>query len=363
MSNEIYIEGQPVKRGRGSDQVPSEDFWKAIKVSMTIVGTTIGAGFASGREIWEFFGSYGEDSHWGMILSMILFFLSCMNVLTISWKYKTNHYSELFVQLMGNRLTKIFDGLVLLYLFTTTIVMFAGSGATFTQWDRSFIEGVIVMVVAVSLVLFFDIKGLIAINLWIIPLLITGLLLVCIQSLSSHEPIVHLEQSTHLQLPIWPSAITYTAFNTISLVAVLSTMGKEIKNQVQIWLSSGISVLCLTIIGFVYNYSLLKIEHLMTQYEIPLFALVKDYSPFITFLITCVLWFAIYTTVAGNLHGLVFRLSARFPLSRWLLGLIILLILIPFSQFGFSSLVQILYPLFGVLNLFLLAVILLFPLK
>lgn len=337
------------------------DFWKAVKVSMTIVGTTIGAGFASGREIWEFFGSYGEDSHWGIILSMILFFLSCMNVLTVSWKYQTKHYSQLFEHLMGKRLTKIFDGLVMIYLFSTTIVMFAGSGATFTQWDRSFMEGVVLLFVAVLLVLFFDIKGLMSINLWIIPLLITGILVVCIHFLSVYEPVAPFKPSTSLPLPVWHSAITYTAFNTVSLVAVLSTIGKEIKNRVQIWLSSGISVLCLTMIGFIYNYSLLKVEHLMTQYEIPLFALVKDYSPLIMIVITCLLWLAIYTTVAGNVHGLVYRLSARFPLSNGVLGLIVLILLVPFSQFGFTSLVQILYPFYGVLNLFLLAIILLFP--
>ncbi len=338
------------------------DFWKAIKLSMTIIGTTIGAGFASGRELWEFFGSYGEESHWGIILSMVLFFFICMNVLTISWKYQTHHYLELFAQLMGSHMTKLFDGLVLLYLFMTSIVMFAGSGATFTQWNRSYIEGIMVMVVAVLLVLFFDTKGLLSINLWIMPMLITGLLMICIQFLFFHEPMVSLKSSSSLQLPVWPSAITYTAFNAISLIAVLSTFGKEIGNQTQIWLASGISGLCLMIIGVVYNYSLLEIEHLMTQYEIPLFALVKDYSPLVVFLITCVLWLAIYTTVVGNIYGLVFRLSARFQLSRWLLGLIILLFLVPFSQFGFSSLVQILYPLFGIINLFLLAVILLYPL-
>ena len=40
------------------------------------------------------------------------------------------------------------------------IVMFAGSGATFTQWDRSLMKELSFMIVAVLLVLFFDIKGL-----------------------------------------------------------------------------------------------------------------------------------------------------------------------------------------------------------
>lgn len=337
------------------------DWWKSIKVSVIIVGTIIGAGFASGREIWEFFGSYGEESQWGIALSMALCFICIGNILTVSWQYQTQHYSEWFAQILGKRIRKLFDGLVLLYLLTTTVVMFAGSGATFAQWDRSFFEGVILMIVAVLLVLFFDLKGLVALNLLVIPLLLTGILTVCVSFLLFSQPIVQVESTNTITLPIWPSAITYTAFNAISLVAVLSTLGKQLENRFQIWLSSGMSVVSLTAIIFVYNRALLKVKHLMTQYDIPLFALIKDYSPLFTFLITALLWFAIYTTIAGNVHGLVFRISAQSSLPRWLVGLIILMILAPFSQFGFSTLVQFLYPLYGILNLFLLAVILLSP--
>src|SRR5690606_11013787 len=111
------------------------------------------------------------------------------------------------------------------------------------------------------------------------------------------QPIVQVESTNTITLPIWPSAITYTAFNAISLVAVLSTLGKQLENRFQIWLSSGMSVVSLTAIIFVYNRALLKVKHLMTQYDIPLFALIKDYSPLFTFLITALLWFAIYTTI------------------------------------------------------------------
>lgn len=338
-----------------------ESWGRSIKISMTIIGTSIGAGFASGREIWEFFGSYGQESHWGILLAMLLFFSTSVVILWLSWKYQTYHYSQVLNQLMGKTMTKLFDGFVLIYLFTTTLVMIAGSGAAFAEWNRPYLEGIIVTSIAVIIVLCFDIKGLMTLNTLVMPLLIVGLLFVCFQFLLHPQPQVPLDQEKDFILPVWPSAVTYAAFNTISLIAVLSTMGKEIRYSKEIWWSAWISACFLGVLALMYNYSLLQINHLMSQYEIPLFALVQNYSPLFLFLITCVLWFAIYTTIVSNLHGLVFRLSARFPFPRWLWGLLILLVLIPFSQFGFSSLVQVLYPLYGVLNLFLLAVILLYP--
>ena len=40
------------------------------------IGTVIGAGFASGREIIEFFGVYGVKGIFGMIISGVLFSLA-----------------------------------------------------------------------------------------------------------------------------------------------------------------------------------------------------------------------------------------------------------------------------------------------
>ena len=44
-----------------------------IKIASIYVGTVIGAGFASGREIIEFFGVYGLKGIVGIIISGFLF--------------------------------------------------------------------------------------------------------------------------------------------------------------------------------------------------------------------------------------------------------------------------------------------------
>ena len=43
-----------------------------LKVVFVIIGTTIGAGFASGKEIYLFFNSYGPKGILGILLSCIL---------------------------------------------------------------------------------------------------------------------------------------------------------------------------------------------------------------------------------------------------------------------------------------------------
>ncbi|MDR6225382.1 YkvI family membrane protein [Desmospora profundinema] len=336
--------------------------WHSLKLSMTIVGTTIGAGFASGREIWEFFGSYGRSSNWSILLAMALFFTASLVILFISWKKQTRHYSEVLSHVIGSRMAKGFDGIVILFLLSSTLVMVAGSGATFQQWGGSFAWGVWTMVVAVVFILLFDLKGLLSMNAILIPVMTAVLILVCVQFLSNHNWIDPTGSPSFSTMPAWPSAITYAAFNMMSLLAVLSTLGKQVRHGMEIWLAGIISSSALGLIAALYNYSLLRVEDLVSQYEIPLFALMRSYSPLWVMAISFILWLAIYTTAVSNIHGLAFRLSTMFPLPRWLIGGGILVLLVPLSRLGFTNLVTFLYPLYGVLNLFILTMLLLYPL-
>lgn len=330
---------------------------------MTIVGTTIGAGFASGREIWEFFGSYGEEGSVGILLSMVLYFAVSVIILHIGWKKRTHHYSEVLQVVIGPKLTRYFDGFVVLSLLTGVLVMVAGSGATLEQWNGSFTLGTLLMAVSVVLVLFFDLKGILSLNTILMPVLTVILIFVCFQGLSSEGEtagLVGADPESTL-FPVWPSAIIYAAFNMISLLAVLSTLGSQIRHPAEIWIACLLGTSCLAVIAGLYNASLLKVSHLMSQYNIPLFALIRDYSTTWNLIISLVLWFAIYTTAVSNMHGLVFRIADYFPYPRWAAGLIIMSALVPISQWGFVPLVQFLYPLYGVLNLFLFTLFLLYP--
>ncbi|MCS1352682.1 hypothetical protein [Mechercharimyces sp. CAU 1602] len=334
----------------------------AVKISMTIIGTTIGAGFASGREIWEFFGSYGTDSSSSIFLAMTLFWAVSIIVLYISWRYQTKNYSEVLIHVMGEKLARVFDLFILVFLLISTLVMVAGSGATFQRFSGSFLFGSVLLGIAVMIVLLYDVKGLISMNTVLMPILTVILIVVCVQFLQSPPLDATLASEESSKMPMWPSAITYAAFNILSLLAVLSTMGSQVRHSGEIWLAGFISTCCLSLMAVLYNQSLLQVESLIPQYDIPLFALMRDYSSLWVYMISLVLWLAIYTTAVSNVHGVVHRVGKYVPLPHWMIGMFIFIMLIPLSQLGFSTLVQVIYPLYGVLNLFLLSTILLYPL-
>lgn len=331
---------------------------EGIFLSLTIIGTTIGAGFASGRELWEFFSSYGLQSTIGILIAMVLFALTSIYIVWISKKHSTNNYLEVLEILTGKSLARIFDGFIFIYLFSGSVIMFAGSGAAFQQWNLPFGFGVAGLAIAVWFVLIRGVNGLIKINSLLIPILIGVLLYVTYEFITVNNNLSGEYINSHLK--VWPSAITYAALNVVSLLGVLSTVGKKISSNLGIVIGGIIAAIVLGAIALMLNSSLLKISYVQ-QYEIPLFSLIPDNMQGLKIIVTIILWFAIYTTVLSNIHGLVHRIQQRFKYSTGVISIFVIITMLPLTSIGFSTLVNILYPLYGVLNLYILSVLILYP--
>ncbi len=326
-----------------------------LKWMFLIIGTTIGAGYASGREIWQFFG---HESGLAIILFTLLFVTSCHVVLSISFRHQTDDYAEVLLELMGPRFSKGYDVIIVFYLFTTTGIMIAGGGAALEFFHVPFSAGVIFMCVLLLIVAVRGVKGLTGVNSFLMPVLIISLAVTLLSFFWFNADIEGIDWKTQHN---WPAAFTFTSLNLLPLVAVLSATGKQIRNYGEIWIASVGSGVTLGGISFLYNESLIAAAEDIMLYEIPLFALLKSYPDYMTAFMAVLLWTAIFTTAASGLFGLSSRLHSIIPLPLWALALVLLCLMIPVTRIGFSSLIAFLYPLYGFVNLYLLVVVLIHP--
>ncbi|MFA9556254.1 hypothetical protein ACERII_02940 [Evansella sp. AB-rgal1] len=326
-----------------------------LKWMFLIIGTMIGAGYASGRELWQFFGS---ESTLAIVLFSILFFICCYVIMKISYEKQSKHYIPILRELMGVKLTGVYDGMIILYLFSTTVIMIAGGGATLEAIHIPYWYGVVIISSLLVLLFIWGINGMTSMNAMIIPILITFLVgtLVVFQFTTGFS--IEMEASHQRN---WPAAFTFTALNILPLVAVIAAIGHKIKHKGEMLIASLGSAVILGSISLLYNDSLLKVANEVMLYEIPLFAILKHYPYFMVLVMSGLLWAAIYTTAASGILGLCTRLSEYTKLPFWLLSFCLLLFMIPLTTIGFSKLISILYPLYGVLNLYILASILLHP--
>ncbi|HZW68971.1 MAG TPA: hypothetical protein VFF20_10310 [Pseudogracilibacillus sp.] len=330
--------------------------WRAgFKWMFLIIGTTIGAGYASGRELWQFFG---HESGLAILLYVIFFTVCCYVIMHVSYVRQSTDYLPVLRDIIGHRLSGFYDMMILIYLFTTTVVMIAGSGATGQTFNVSYWWGVIFIAAALIIVFWRDINILLSLNEYLIPILIIGLFFVLV--LFTFDQKLALFSHWHEQAN-WMAAFPFTALNILPLIAVLGAIGSKVRTKKEIWVACLGSGLVLGVLSYIYNNSLIQIADEILLYEIPLFAILKNYSLKLISLMTILLWLAIFTTAAAGMLGIVTRLQTFINLPFLSLVIVVLLPMIPLTTIGFSTLVNYLYPAYGILNLYVLTRLLLFP--
>ncbi|MDX8045456.1 hypothetical protein SH601_05580 [Gracilibacillus sp. S3-1-1] len=330
--------------------------WKSgFKWMFLIIGTMIGAGYASGRELWQFFG---HESGLAIVLFTIMFICSVGIIMKVSYQHQTSNYFSLLEILLGKKIARFYDILIFLYLLSTLVIMIAGSGATFEAFQLSKWAGIIFIVCFIFIIFIKGINGVVTFNVILLPLLIVGLLsILVIYSIDEQLSfILSMDQQAN-----WTASFTFTALNILSILAVLGAVGDKVQTNGEIIIASVGSGLVLGITSLLYNNSLIQISEIIILYEIPLFAILKNYPDYTYILMSILLWCAIFTTAISSVLGLVTRIAGFFKVHMWKIVFVLLIVVTPLTKIGFSTLIALLYPIYGIVNLYLLCAILLFP--
>ncbi|MCM3227040.1 Uncharacterized membrane protein YkvI [Terribacillus saccharophilus] len=330
--------------------------WAAgLKWMFLILATLIGAGYASGREIWQFFG---YESGLAIIIFTILFTICSYVILHISFTERSTHYFPVLERLVGKKLAAVYDVLIVFYLFTVTVVMIAAGGATGTMYQIPNWLGILFITLMIILIFTSNVEGVVSMNSYILPILVGGLVLVLV-IYTRHEQI-NLLQDWREQAN-WQAAFPFTALNILPVVAVIGAIGKQMKGKGELWIASIGSGLIIGALTYLYNNDLMHISHAIPHYDIPLFYILKNYPSIVLIGISIVLWLAIYTSAVSGVLGIVSRFQTKWKGPLWLQAAVLVLLMLPLTQLGFTDLIALMYPIFGFANLYILSAILVYP--
>ena len=149
-----------------------------IKVSLAIIGTIIGAGFASGQEILAFFSIYGIKGVLGIFIASIILGVLIYKIFNILNSNKINNYDDFLDKIIKNKkINKIIKAIINLFLIISFYIMIAGFCAYFKQ------EFKINIFISAFVITFFciitfnkNINGVIFINSILMPVLILFIL-------------------------------------------------------------------------------------------------------------------------------------------------------------------------------------------
>ena len=326
---------------------------KILKAVFVIIGTLIGAGFASGQEIYIFFYQYGMNGILGIIISSLLLGIVTYKVLHICKEKKVTNYKVFLKSFIKNeKQLEVFNTIINIFILITFYIMIAGFGAYFEQqFGIHFIIGSSILALICYFVFLKDVSGLIKVSQYIVPLLMGSLFIMGIFVLDFKnilEICHYVPQNTSWKWIL--DSILYGSYNTILLIPVLialKNLTNKKKDQYIVAILTGVLVIVLSFIIFLI---LTKIDVNIENLEMPAVYVVSEISPIFKYIYGFIILSSILTTSISLGTSLLENVADNKKKYKHY-AILICISSVLVSNIGFSNLVNLLYPIFGYIGL------------
>lgn len=320
-----------------------------FKAIFIIIGTIIGAGFASGQEIYSFFNIYAENGLLGITISSALLGIVLFNILKRANKMNINSYIELLKNTkIPNKIIEIISIVINIFLLASFYIMVAGFTAYFKQeFNIETIITTIIILAIAYITLMNNIEGIAKINSIIIPILIFIVIFMGIK-VDILDAINNLDmENIDIRINWILKSIEYAGYNSILLIPMLINIKKyTLNNEKKISIITTIIFWGLSIVIYLIMFKFGKLEN----FEIPLIYIASKYGILFKYIYGLVIIFAIYTTMISAGYGFLKNCSKNSKKYKLLTALICISAIF-ITNFSFSELVNLTYPIFGILGI------------
>ncbi|MCJ8010396.1 hypothetical protein MUG84_01395 [Paenibacillus sp. KQZ6P-2] len=324
---------------------------RIFQIAFTYIGTIVGAGFATGQEIIQFFTQFGKWGALTIMLATALFIWLGTKMMLMSRQISARSYEDLNKHLFGPKAGSVISMIMLIVLIGVNSVMLAGAGSVFMEHlNLHYQTGLLLTIIGTYLLLKHGIHAILQINSIVVPMMLTLSLLIVLNTIKLPTADRFLSLSTdHHMVAIWLSPIIYTAFNLVMAQAVLVPLGSKTESKTAVKWGGMIG-------GFGVGLMLLSAHiaisaHMpgIQQYEIPMGIIATHLGPVVQIIYVVLIFMEIFSTFVADIYGITLQLQQHTSLSPKLISVGVMFICFLLSQVGFSSLLSVLYPLFGCL--------------
>lgn len=318
-------------------------------IVLVTIGALIGAGFASGQEIYSFFYSYGVIGLVGLVITFVLISFIIYKSLKIIYENKIDNYDEFLGIFIKNRkVTKVINMILNVLLLVTFYIMIAGFGAYFEQEiGVNKIVGSTILAIMTAIVFFTSVKGVLKVSEYIVPVLIVFIVIIGGMNLVT--------TNYEIEIPVikkgWLlSSITYCSYNMILLIPVLISLRNQItrpSNIKHIAIISGIMMITISVMIFML---LTKVDVDISTLEMPIVYVIRTFFTKFKSIYAFIILSSIFTTAISIGIGFLQNVSkTKKSYAQFVAFMCITSLLV--SNLGFSKLVNLVYPIFGYIGI------------
>ncbi len=326
-----------------------------LRLAFAFAGGFLGAGFVSGRELWQFFGSFGIWGLSGVLLTGVLFGAVGGLIMKIGLELGETRIDRIVLRSRNRCLNRGLEILQGVFLFAVATIMLAAGAALLEQlchiplWAGGLMLAAVVMGIGGS-----GLKGLIAFFSRLVPLILlfsVATALLAISRFGLPEAFTPAREDGNPLLSSWYlSAFTYASYNVLGTMGLQASLIGEGRDRRQLFRAVALGVLFLMLMAFCMLFAL-SVQPDVAKSELPMLELACRLHPVFGTLFGFVL---LGGMLGACLTGLVlltdllsYRLGVGKPGGRR--GILAALGALCFlgSFLGFSSLVGVVYPVFG----------------
>lgn len=330
-----------------------------LSIGLMYVGSVVGAGFASGREIWQFFGMFTENAIKGVALTGIFYVVFGLMVTLIAQKGKTCDIGELIVPGNNRKLINLIGYFVAVILLTTIVSMFAAGGALVSQqFGINTLVGSIVLMIAVVATVIGGFNRLSKMFKMVMPVLlfiVIGTALIVIFSDLPKGTMQGEVTITGLTDNWAVSSFLYMSYNLMAIIPILGTASINAKNTKHAIGGALLGSFFLCVMVLVVCKAMLTDPGYSHVIDMPMLAIAGKLGKGAGILYAVVLMFAIYSSCSSNFYGFTTKLKEDKNKNKKIIlcaiaGLVC-------SMAGFKTIVAYLYSGIGVLGIGVIAMI------
>ena len=247
-------------------------------------------------------------------------------------------------------MNKIIYIIVNMFLLISFYIMVAGFSAYFAQeLGISSIIGSFIIILMCYFIFMGNIKRIVKINTYLVPILIIFILLLIFKNINAIH-YIELEINKKLLLKSMWDAIIYASYNSIVLIPILLSLQKFIDNKNQIKSISIIATIILVVLAISIYGVILKIDIDISKIELPTVYVASITGKLYKYFYGAVILMSIYTSAISAGYGFLENYTKDAKKYK-IITIIICLTSIFISKIGFTKLIDLLYPIFGVFGI------------
>ncbi len=325
-----------------------------LRLAFVFAGCFLGAGYVSGQELWQFFGSYGLGGYFGILLAIALLFTYGILILRLSQITQEAEMDRMVIPWNIPILRTFMSVLNVVFLFGVAAIMSAGIGALLEQlFGLPHMVGSLIFCLLVLLVAAFGLQGVVSAFSFSVPMLVVVTLLFGIITVWRNDftaIVWEVKSGENGMLGNWAAgAVNFACYNVFGIIGLMVPFAGFIPDKKTIY--RGVSMGSVGLLAIALSVLLcLSFYPEAAAAELPMLVLAGQFGRWASYLYALLLALAMFGTALSSLVSMTDFLSRKFrPVReksrRWLGGFTALAFIA--SLYGFGDLIGVLYPIFG----------------